>query len=78
MGIMNEYPIMRHMPNLESVITYEGTHDIHLSSRLDITGENVQVSRRFRLSSSWTSSPRVGPWKKSCAESAHPKPICVA
>ncbi|MGY8888575.1 MAG: acyl-CoA dehydrogenase family protein, partial [Flavobacteriales bacterium] len=29
MGIMNEYPIMRHMMNLESVITYEGTHDIH-------------------------------------------------
>ncbi len=29
MGIMNEYPIMRHMANLESVITYEGTHDIH-------------------------------------------------
>lgn len=30
MGITNEYPIMRHMMNLESVITYEGTHDIHL------------------------------------------------
>ena len=39
MGIMNEYPIMRHMMNLESVITYEGTHDIHLLiTGMDITG----------------------------------------
>ena len=30
MGITGEYPIMRHMMNLESVVTYEGTHDIHL------------------------------------------------
>lgn len=30
MGITNDYPMMRHMANLESVITYEGTHDIHL------------------------------------------------
>ena len=30
MGITGEYPMMRHMMNLESVITYEGTHDIHL------------------------------------------------
>ena len=30
MGITNEFPMMRHMMNLESVITYEGTHDIHL------------------------------------------------
>ena len=29
MGIMNEYSVMRHMANLESVKTYEGTHDIH-------------------------------------------------
>ena len=29
MGITNDYPMMRHMMNLESVITYEGTHDIH-------------------------------------------------
>ena len=28
-GILDEYPIMRHSANLESVITYEGTHDIH-------------------------------------------------
>lgn len=40
MGITNEYPIMRHMMNLESVITYEGTHDIHLLiTGHDITGE---------------------------------------
>ena len=30
MGITGQYPIMRHMMNLESVVTYEGTHDIHL------------------------------------------------
>ena len=30
MGITGDYPIMRHIMNLESVITYEGTHDIHL------------------------------------------------
>lgn len=42
MGITNEYPIMRHSMNLESVITYEGTHDIHLLiTGLDITGENA-------------------------------------
>ncbi|MCK6523165.1 acyl-CoA dehydrogenase family protein [Myxococcota bacterium] len=28
-GILDEYPVMRHMANLESVYTYEGTHDIH-------------------------------------------------
>jgi glutaryl-CoA dehydrogenase len=39
MGITQEYPIMRHMMNLESVITYEGTHDIHLLIMgNDITG----------------------------------------
>jgi glutaryl-CoA dehydrogenase len=39
MGITNEYPIMRHMCNLESVITYEGTHDVHLLiTGMDITG----------------------------------------
>jgi len=38
MGITGEYPIMRHMMNLESVVTYEGTHDIHLLiTGLDIT-----------------------------------------
>ena len=30
MGITGDFSIMRHMMNLESVITYEGTHDIHL------------------------------------------------
>lgn len=30
MGIVGDYPIMRHLMNLESVSTYEGTHDIHL------------------------------------------------
>ncbi len=39
MGISGDFPIMRHMMNLESVITYEGTHDIHLLiTGMDITG----------------------------------------
>lgn len=39
MGITGEYSIMRHMMNLESVITYEGTHDIHLLiTGMDVTG----------------------------------------
>jgi len=42
MGITGEYPVMRHMMNLESVITYEGTHDIHLLiTGMDITGYNA-------------------------------------
>ena len=42
MGITGEYSIMRHMMNLESVVTYEGTHDIHLLiTGLDITGINA-------------------------------------
>ncbi|WP_420571870.1 acyl-CoA dehydrogenase family protein [Kordia sp.] len=42
MGISGEYSIMRHMMNLESVITYEGTHDIHLLiTGLDVTGLNA-------------------------------------
>jgi glutaryl-CoA dehydrogenase len=42
MGITNEFPIMRHMMNLETVLTYEGTHDIHLLiTGHDITGLNA-------------------------------------
>ena len=42
MGITDEYSVMRHMMNLESVITYEGTHDIHLLiTGMDITGINA-------------------------------------
>ena len=42
MGITGEYSIMRHMMNLESVVTYEGTHDIHLLiTGMDITGLNA-------------------------------------
>jgi glutaryl-CoA dehydrogenase len=37
MGITGDFPMMRHMMNLESVITYEGTHDIHLL----ITGHDI-------------------------------------
>ncbi len=44
MGITGEYPIMRHMMNLESVITYEGTHDIHLL----ITGYDITGIQAFR------------------------------
>jgi len=42
MGITGEYPIMRHMMNIESVLTYEGTHDVHLLiTGMDITGLNA-------------------------------------
>ncbi len=42
MGITGEFPIMRHSMNLESVITYEGTHDIHLLiTGMDVTGFNA-------------------------------------
>lgn len=42
MGIVGDYSIMRHMMNLESVITYEGTHDVHLLiTGNDITGFNA-------------------------------------
>jgi len=44
MGITNEYPIMRHMMNLESVITYEGTHDVHLL----ITGNDITGIPAFK------------------------------
>lgn len=44
MGIMDVYPIMRHMMNLESVYTYEGTHEVHLLiTGQDITGLNAFV-----------------------------------
>jgi glutaryl-CoA dehydrogenase len=42
MGITGEYPVMRHLMNIESVITYEGTHDVHLlMTGMDITGLNA-------------------------------------
>ncbi len=42
MGITGEYPIMRHMMNMESVVTYEGTHDVHLLiTGMDVTGINA-------------------------------------
>jgi glutaryl-CoA dehydrogenase len=42
MGITDEYSIMRHMMNMESVLTYEGTHDVHLLiTGMDITGLNA-------------------------------------
>ena len=44
MGITGDYPIMRHMMNLESVITYEGTHDIHLL----ITGNDITGIGAFK------------------------------
>ena len=43
-GIMGEYPIMRHMANLESVYTYEGTHDMHTL----IIGQQVTGIPAFR------------------------------
>ena len=44
MGITGEFPIMRHMMNLESVVTYEGTHDIHLL----ITGADITGIQSFK------------------------------
>lgn len=44
MGITGEYPIMRHMMNLESVVTYEGTHDIHLL----ILGQEITGLQAFK------------------------------
>jgi glutaryl-CoA dehydrogenase len=42
MGITDDFPVMRHMMNLESVITYEGTHDIHLLiTGMEVTGLNA-------------------------------------
>lgn len=42
MGITGEYPVMRHMMNMESVLTYEGTHDVHLLiTGMDVTGLNA-------------------------------------
>ena len=41
-GVTSQYPVMRHMSNLESVVTYEGTHEIHtLVVGQDVTGENA-------------------------------------
>ncbi|MFN8324063.1 MAG: acyl-CoA dehydrogenase family protein [Chitinophagales bacterium] len=44
MGITGEYPVMRHLMNLETVVTYEGTHDIHLL----ITGHDVTGLDAFK------------------------------
>ena len=44
MGITGEYPMMRHMANLESVLTYEGTHDIHLL----ILGQEITGIQAFK------------------------------
>ena len=42
MGITGEYPIMRHLMNLETLVTYQGTHEMHLLiTGRDITGINA-------------------------------------
>ncbi len=44
MGITGEYPVMRHLMNMESVLTYEGTHDVHLLiTGMDVTGFNAFI-----------------------------------
>jgi len=44
MGIVGDFPMMRHAANLESVITYEGTHDVHLLiTGADVTGINAFI-----------------------------------
>jgi len=41
-GISLEYPVMRHMANLETLLTYEGTHEVHiLAIGQEITGQNA-------------------------------------
>ena len=41
-GVTLEYPVIRHMNNLESVLTYEGTHEVHtLVVGQALTGENA-------------------------------------
>ncbi len=43
-GVLGMFPVMRHMMNLESVVTYEGTHEVHtLVIGQDVTGENAFV-----------------------------------
>jgi glutaryl-CoA dehydrogenase len=43
-GVLGMFPVMRHMMNLESVVTYEGTHEVHtLVVGQDVTGENAFV-----------------------------------
>ena len=44
MGITGEYPIMRHIMSVKSVVTYEGTHDIHLL----ITGADITGIQAFK------------------------------
>ena len=55
-GIADEYPIFRHMANLESVKTYEGTHDIHTL----IIGEHITGHRR-RSESTVNVAPAIPP-----------------
>ena len=42
-GIVDDYPVIRHMLNIESVFTYEGTHDIHTL----IIGESITGIQSF-------------------------------
>ncbi len=70
MGITNEYPIMHHMVNLESVVTYEGTHDIHLLIiGHDVTGIAAFKQGRGR-SLYWAVGawPRDGCWPKGMSQ----------
>ena len=55
-GITLEYPVIRHMNNLESVLTYEGTHEVHtLVVGNALTGTRVplryEIGRRLRRAS---------------------------
>jgi alkylation response protein AidB-like acyl-CoA dehydrogenase len=71
-GITDDYPVMRHMMNLESVKTYEGTHDIHTLQRI-IISRTLQRTRT--TCSSWRSrlpSLPAGPYTRT----APPSLIC--
>ena len=49
-GVTLEYPVIRHVNNLESVLTYEGTHEVHtLVVGQALTAERVPLTRLARL-----------------------------
>ena len=70
-GVADDYPIMRHMMNLESVKTYEGTHDIHSL----IIGQSTQAWTRSRVLAMWDSRHRLSVERK--LDHVHPHPVRI-
>jgi len=74
-GVADDYPIMRHLMNLESVKTYEGTHDIHTL----IIGASVTGLTRFKLSrndSLWDAAHPSSRPSYSSVSSSYARRIC--